>query len=568
MGKSRKKKIKTSSKMFFLIIILVIITFFGGALYKRYSLTRERVNLFEYTGAKDDNVAIYINDILQVNKENGEKYQGICINNAAYLSMSWVKKYLNNGFYYAKDLRRILYTTVDEINSFGENDIHQVGNSKYVVFRDEPYLLINFVADFTKIRFDTHLMHENKRIYIYNDWERERLAYLKSSEAARIRGGNKSAIVADCKKGEEVKILEQMVKWCKVKTASGFIGYVRNTKLENETYREPSSNFVELKKEWYGINDKVVLGFHQVFSNYAANRLTDLLKNTKGMNVIAPTWYTIKNDNGDIRSLANAEYVKSCQKKGLKVWATVNNFDMGARDDKKIFSSSFIRRKMIDKIIREIEVCSLDGINLDIEGLNAESAEHFIEFVKELSIELTKRKVTFSVDTYIPFKMNRHYNIAELGKYCDYVIIMCYDEHYKGSDAGSVSSISFVRQGIELSLEKVDKEKLVIAVPFYTRIWTTDENGNVDSAAYGSNDAEAECKRKGIKTFDFDEETGQNYGFVETSSGSKIECWMEDSTSIGIKLYEIVKEDLAGVAAWKLTQEREDFFKILNINGI
>ena len=125
-----------------------------------------------------------------------------------------------------------------------------------------------------------------------------------------------------------------------------------------------------------------------------------------------------------------------------------------------------------------------------------------------------------------------------------------------------------MRQGIELSLEKVDKEKLVIAVPFYTRIWTTDENGNVDSAAYGSNDAEAECKRKGIKTFDFDEETGQNYGFVETSAGSKIACWMEDSTSIGIKLYEIVKEDLAGVAAWKLTQEREDFFKILNINGI
>ena len=567
MRKSRKKKLKTGSKMFLVIILLGIFFGVGGFLYNRYSLTREKANLFEYTGAKDDSVAIYINDILQVNKENGEKYQGICINNAAYLSLSWVKKYLNNRFYYAQDLRRILYTTVDEINSYGENDTHQVGNSKYVVFRDEPYLLINFVADYTNIRFDTHLMHTNKRIYIYNDWEREKFAYLKSSEAARVRGGNKSPIVVECKKGEEVKILEQMVKWCKVKTVTGFIGYVRNTKLANETYKEPPSTFVELKKEKYGLNEKVVLGFHQVFSNYASNKLADLLKNTKGMNVIAPTWYVIKNTDGDIRSVANVEYVQNCHRRGLKVWATVNNFDMGRFDDKKVFSSSFTRRKMIDKLLREIEVCSLDGINLDIEGLNADSAEHFVEFVRELSIELTKRKITLSVDTYIPFKMNKHYDIQELGKYCDYVIVMCYDEHYNGSDVGSVSSISFVRSGIELSLEKVDKEKLVIAVPFYTRIWTTDESGKISSEAYGSQKAEDKCKSSGIKTFEFDETTGQNYGSTTTKTGSKIECWLEDSTSIGIKLYEIVKEDLAGVAAWKLGQERDDFFTILNINA-
>ena len=285
------------------------------------------------------------------------------------------------------------------------------------------------------------------------------------------------------------------------------------------------------------------------------------------MNVISPTWYAIKNDDGEIRSLANLEYVKYCHKRGLKVWPTVNNFDLGDFDDKKIFSSSFTRKKMIEKILREINVCELDGINLDIEGLKVDEGEDYIQFVRELSIELTKIKKTLSVDTYIPISINNHYNIAELGKFCDYVVVMCYDEHYSGSkEAGSVSSISFVRKGIELSLEKIDKDTLVVALPFYTRIWETTAEGVVTSKAYPSMTAETNCKQKGIK-FSFDDVTGQNYGSITNSSGTKTECWLEDDVSLKVKMSEVLKENVGGVAAWKLAFEREGFFDILNMNN-
>ena len=65
--------------------------------------------------------------------------------------------------------------------------------------------------------------------------------------------------------------------------------------------------------------------------------------------------------------------------------------------------------------------------------------------------------------------------------------VMCYDEHYSGSkEAGSVSSINYVRDGINLSLVNVDKDKLIIALPFYTRIWTTTTEGKVTSIAGAS----------------------------------------------------------------------------------
>lgn len=284
------------------------------------------------------------------------------------------------------------------------------------------------------------------------------------------------------------------------------------------------------------------------------------------MNVIAPTWFVIKNNEGDIRSVANDAYSQYCHAKKLSVWATFNNFDLGDVDEKALFSNTLTRRKMIDKILREVAVNNLDGINLDIEQVSPDAGEDYTEFVRELSIELTKIGCILSIDTYVPYNFNRQYNLKEYNDFCDYVIIMCYDEHYSGSkEAGSVSSINYVRDGINLSLVNVDKDKLIIALPFYTRIWTTTTDGKVSSIAGASQALENAAIAQGLK-FTFDEATCQNYGTKTTQEGSLVECWMEDDLSLAYKVHEIKKMDLAGTAAWKLTQERENFFKLININ--
>ena len=40
----------------------------------------------------------------------------------------------------------------------------------------------------------------------------------------------------------------------------------------------------------------------------------------------------------------------------------------------------------------------------------------------------------------------------------------------------------------------------------------------------------------------------------------------KDDLSLAYKMQEIKNADLAGTAAWKLTQERENFFKIISLN--
>ena len=565
-GRTRRRRGSGPLRKIFTFVLVLILGFAIYKIYDHYSFTRERVDLNEYLKVSGDDVAIFINDNRY--KSLLDHTPAIASNDTVYLSLSFVKTNLNNRFYYAKDLNRILYSLIDETRSYGDGDIHQVGGAPYVKFLSEPYLLVDFVKDFTNIRYDKYVDDNYKRVYVYTDWNKEEIAYISANESLRVLGGNKSKVITDLKKGEEIKILDNMTKWSKVKSSSGFIGYIRNSRIKNITEVIPSSDFKEQTKQKYNFGEKIVLGFHQMTQIYNTKNLPEVLKSTKGMNVISPTFFTLKNNDGEIRSLASADYVKLCHNRGLKVWPTFTNFEIPEAkiSIKEVFGSAIKRKRVIDKLIQQVNATGIDGINIDIESVPQSAGDDYIQFVRELSIAMSKINKVISVDTFVPYEFNYHYNIKELQFFCDYVVVMCYDEHYSGSkEAGSVSSVGYVADGINLTLKDVDKDKLVIALPFYCRIWTTSADGKVTSNAYGSQVAENAAITQGL-TFTFDDTTKQNYGSKVTQDGSKVECWLEDNLSLAYKMELVRQADVAGTAAWKLTQERDNFFNIINMN--
>ena len=565
-GRTRRRRGSGPLRKIFTFVLVLILGFAIYKIYDHYSFTRERVDLNEYLKVSGNDVAIFINDNRY--KSLLDHTPAIASNDTVYLSLSFVKTNLNNRFYYAKDLNRILYSLIDETRSYGDGDIHQVGGAPYVKFLSEPYLLVDFVKDFTNIRYDKYVDDNYKRVYVYTDWDKEEIAYISANESLRVLGGNKSKVITDLKKGEEIKILDNMTKWSKVKSSSGFIGYIRNSRIKNITEVIPSSDFKEQTKQKYNFGEKIVLGFHQMTQIYNTKNLPEVLKSTKGMNVISPTFFTLKNNDGEIRSLASADYVKLCHNRGLKVWPTFTNFEIPEAkiSIKEVFGSAIKRKRVIDKLIQQVNATGIDGINIDIESVPQSAGDDYIQFVRELSIAMSKINKVISVDTFVPYEFNYHYNIKELQFFCDYVVVMCYDEHYSGSkEAGSVSSVGYVADGINLTLKDVDKDKLVIALPFYCRIWTTSADGKVTSNAYGSQVAENAAITQGL-TFTFDDTTKQNYGSKVTQDGSKVECWLEDNLSLAYKMELVRQADVAGTAAWKLTQERDNFFNIINMN--
>ena len=188
--------------------------------------------------------------------------------------------------------------------------------------------------------------------------------------------------------------------------------------------------------------------------------------------------------------------------------------------------------------------------------------------------------LVLSVDNYVPKGYNTHYHREEQGVMADYVIIMGYDEHFAGSyEAGSVASYNYVKEGIEETLRDVPADKVINAVPFYTRLWNetpkTDEeraeDQGTEAASYSMKvTSEALCMEEAAQrvseagaTVIWDDTVKQNYAEWQGDNDSTYRIWLEDASSLEVKLGLMKDNNLAGTAAWKLGFETSDIWDLI-----
>ena len=229
-----------------------------------------------------------------------------------------------------------------------------------------------------------------------------------------------------------------------------------------------------------------------------------------------------------------------------------------------MLSKTSSRQNLIQQLMHAALAVGMDGINIDFEYLSEEVGKHFLEFLRELSIECHKNNLVLSVDNPVPEDFTSHYDRAEQGRVVDYVIIMGYDEHYVGSEeAGSVASLPWVEQGIIDTLEEVPASRVINAIPFYTRLWKT-QGGSLSSEAIGMDQAQDVISKYEVETY-WDKNAGQNYGSYETEEGY-FQIWIEDAQSVAAKVKLVPKYGLAGVAQWKLGFENSSIWSVISEN--
>lgn len=547
------------------LIIVVAGIGFGAKIAERYSYSKERADLTEYFGiAGSDDVPIILQN--EQIEEHAKLWDGVC-----YFDFATVHKYFNDRFYEDKKENLLLYTLPDAIVSV---PIHSTtvrvstegaeGSRDYIIARyegDTLYVAADFVKEYTN--FSYALYTEPNHMQVYTQWEERQLATITKDTQVRYQGGIKSDILTDVSEGDKVIILEKMETWTKVKTGDAFIGYVENKKL-SEPFADtptPVTDYVEPVYESNTRSHKINLAWHAVAGAAGNDTLSAVMAQTKSINVISPTWFALSDNAGNFTSNATTEYVTQAHNMGLEVWGLVDNFTNEGIDTYEVLAGTSTRAYLINGLIDTALAYDLDGINVDFENIGLDAGEPFIEFIRELSIPCRQHGLVLSVDNYVPMGYTSHYNRKEQGVVADYVIIMGYDEHYSGSEtAGSVASINFVEQGIADTVAEVPANKVINAIPFYTRIWET--NGTtVTSQAVGMELAQQYISDHGID-ISWDETTCQNYGEYQSGS-SYYQVWLEDADSIRVKLNIMNKYGIAGVAEWKLGFETASIWDVI-----
>ena len=543
------------------LVLLFIFILAGGGLgvlfAKKYMPSNELADKSRIFGIKDGQVALILDN--QVQEEKGI-YEG----GQVYLPVDWVNEHLNQRFYWDEGEKLLVYALPDSIVYADESGQGEKG-PLFKVTQDGMYLSLGVVVNYTDIRTQAFATSQIKRVFIDTSWQPYDTAVLKKTGQVRVRGGVKSQIITEAAAGETVDVLETMEKWSRVRTSDGYIGYVENRKLEAGEQVAPVSTFEAPVYTSISMDGKVRLGFHQVTRQEGNSTLEDYASDAKGMNVIVPTWFNVVSSDGTYTSLASKDYVDKAHDMGLKVWAMVENVSTEESvknlNTKTLMSSTSTRKKLIEKLMNEADTYGFDGFNLDFESLKAEAGPHYVQFIREMSVACRNKGLVLSVDNYVPSSYTAFYNRKEQGIVADYVIVMGYDEHYAGGEAGSVSSIPYVREGIENTLKEVPKEKVINAVPFYTRVWTVNE-GKTSSKAYGISDARKWVEENQVE-LTWDKLLGQYYGETVSGSGQQY-IWMEEEDSMKLKIDLINEFDLAGVACWKLGFEPADIWDIVS----
>ena len=497
-------------------------------------------------------------------------------NGVVYVSTKDIANFFDDNIFYDNKYDQIITTSETKVATLKINEDEATINGSTVSLvapakkiGEQFYLPFSEISESVYNVETTYVKETNTVIIVSLDRE---LTYANSSKKNSVKSKPTifSKTVDKVQKGDNVTVVKDKNKeengWTKVTTENGKIGYVKTTTLANT--KKVRDN-LEIEKQIKG-NVSLVWEY---FSKYS--KAPQRTEKIDGVNVVAPTFFSISySEEGALVAnvgQAGQNYINWAHSNGYRVWPWVANEATNKQDKdttSKILNDYKLREKLINSIISAVEMYNIDGINLDFENMYETDKDAYSRLVIELAPRLKELGKVLSVDVTAPDgspDWSLCFDRNTIGDVADYIIFMAYDQHNQSStEAGTVAGCDWVEANINkfLGQEEVEPEKIILAMPFYTRVWNV-TNGGVKSSAIDMKSQQTIIPSDAKITWD--DSVKQNIAEYE-KNGNSYKIWMEDAKSLKYKLDLINKYKLAGGAFWRKDQETSDVWEVINEN--
>ena len=542
-----KRKKKKFGIIFFIIIIAT-----SFALVKKYMPNFNLIPAYEaFSELSEEKVGMVLGkDIIAM------EYSPQIVEGEIFLPFDFVKDYIDPYLFWDEGTQKLTITTQNKVIRMKTDDLTYYINQEPLKlqvplrkFEEVPYIPFSFLEEW----FDIEAVYHKESNIVVMDYtiEAKKIAeVIKKNASIRYEDNIKSPILEKLSLDEKLVLFDESGDWFYVRTERGIVGYISKKHIGNIKEVEGKAVVEEESfPTWEPVQGKINLVWDQVFK-VESSEVPSKFEPIYGLDVLSPSWFEIEDEEGNLRNIASRRYVDWAHSQGYQVWAMITNPFSDPDLTHKVLSNTDSRENIIKQLLAFSSIYNLDGINIDFESLKKETGEYYVQFIRELTPLLKEQGLVVSVDMYVPSGWTRHYNRSEVGKVVDYIMIMGYDEHWSTSPkSGSVASIGWVEEGIKNTLKEVPNEKVILGIPYYTRLWAEEEvDGEikVSSKAYGMSRGEKFLKDAGVET-KWLEDVGQYYG--EYSRGNIVyKIWLEEEKSIEEKVKLVKKYDLAGVA--------------------
>ena len=494
-------------------------------------------------------------------------------NDEIYLSKEDIANFYDEFIYYDEKYNQIITTSDNQIMCIKlESNKKEIDGIEYnldneIVEKNNKYFIpLSEIEEIYNIK--VNYIKEKNTIVIDSLDRKLTVAESNKKNSVKNRYSFFSKTVDKVEKGENLTIVplndEQKKEipedWVKVRTQNGKLGYVKKNSIKNESVTR--EEVVKTKQ----LNEKLSLVW-DYFSEYstAPNRNGTKIE---GINVVSPAFFYLeKLGKGNL--LENVEssgenYISWAHSNGYKVWPIVSNNSM-QETTSEIMNDYELRKKLINQIIEYIEKYNLDGVNIDFEYMKEEDKDMFSRFIIELTPRIRKIGKVISVDVTAPDgspEWSLCFDRNALGKIVDYIIFMAYDQNGASSPKeGTTAGFDWVNLNVNkfLKQEEVSNEKLVLAVPFYTRLWK-EKDGKITSSVVLMKNIDSIIPENAEK--EWDENLKQYYVQFE-KDGAIYKMWIEDEKSIKEKLSLIKEKNLQGASFWAKDFENQSIWKAI-----
>ncbi|HTK30629.1 MAG TPA: glycosyltransferase [Candidatus Saccharimonadaceae bacterium] len=220
----------------------------------------------------------------------------------------------------------------------------------------------------------------------------------------------------------------------------------------------------------------------------------------------------------------------------------------------RLLESSARQDTLIAELAQWLESHHFAGVNLDFENLPAADDARLPAFVTRVHTALAPRGLVVSVDAESEADENQ---LARFGRAADFVILMAYDEHYAGGDAGALCGIEWFRGVLQRARARIPADKLVVGVGNYAYDWT---GGRAPANTLTYQEAlltasENHPDEPPDSIVDFDPvELNATYHY-EDEAGRDHEVWMLDAISAANQWTLSRSAGARGTAVWVLGTE-------------
>lgn len=552
---TRKEKHK-KRKYFFPLIILGVI---------KLILLVGLVSIYYYLSSGQQRVSYFHIDHPIVFQGAIYEQSALVSNEQLYLPMGFIIDHFDQGITYDEQSESVIIISNETILRFPVEKLEKYVNEEPFEIAVETLIVENqgFYVEIEQLEniypFEYTFFSEVGSVVITKDGEERQVGFVSEKAKQKdLRLKTEMAYFSDyygyITVGEKLTIEGEEERYYLVRNQEGISGYVKKEIIHSIEIEESivvrDKPFRQIEYPEWPIN----LTWEAVYSK---NPDVNTLPAMPGVNVVSPTWFKLKNEEGDIHSLASMSYVHWAKERGYHIWGLFSN-DFNPERTHIALQNYETRQKMIRQLLQYSEMYDLDGINVDFENVYLKDKDLVTQFVRELTALAHQAGLIVSMDiTFISTSemWSMFYDRKALTEIVDYMIVMAYDEHWGSSPvAGSVASFPWVERNLARLLEIIPSERLILGIPTYTRIWKEQEteggNIQVSSKALSMRAVEEWLKERSL-TPEFDEKSGQDYiEYYDESEEATFKIWIENADSIARRGQMVHDYQLAGVASW------------------